>query len=314
MVSNRFRAVSTVADVSLALVIISAAVVMMGVFLQADPGTHEPMTADRSAETVAGMTVTARYNVSGVTEHSTTITPADTEIEWPTDSTAFARSRHDTMADLLAEAAIANATYGGKQPTVTDGPFEEAIDGRFRTRIGGADTNVHVTAIWRPYRGSSIEGIATAGPSPPVDADISSVTMTVPSGITLQNDVSTLHSRGEDRAEQLARRIVASQFPREEMVHSLESQGMARDIAVYRYYGFLDAVGTAADHDHTDDRDSLSRYAADPAELNEKIAIDASDSLADQMADEQRNFATDERFAGWLTIEDVEIVVRTWHA
>lgn len=307
MVTDEDRAISTVVDVSLALVMISAAVVLMAVHLQDDPGTHEPLTADRTAETVAGTTLSVTYDIEDVTDDNSVL-------DWPEDDRAYQRSRHGTAATLLAHAAVANAEYDGTRTTVTGENFEEAVDGALRTQIAGADTNVHVTAVWRPYEGSSIQGVATAGPQPPRDQDVSSATMTVPSGITLENDISTLHSLNADRrADQLANRIVYYHFPAEGTVHALESQGLRRQLTVYRYDGFLNVTGVADDYDHEDDDDPLSRKAADPHELNEEIATDADESLADLMEPEQRSFSSDERFAEWLTVDEVEIIVRTWN-
>lgn len=307
MVSDRERAISTVVDVSLALVMISAAVVLMAVYLQEDPETHEPLTADRTAETVAGTTLTVTYDIEAVTEDA----PG---LDWPSNDRAYQRSRHGTAATLLAHAAVANASYDGTRATVTAENFEDAIDGALRTRLAGADTNVHITAVWRPYQDSSIQGVATAGPRPPGDEDVSTATMTVPSGITLDRDATVLRATApEDRAEDLAEQIVDYHFPAEGTVHGLESQGMRRQVTLYRYYGFLNVVGSANEYDHGDDDDPLSRSSADPHELNEEIADDAPASLAERMEPEQRSFSSDERFAEWLTVDEVEIIVRTWN-
>lgn len=308
MVIGRGRAISTVVDVTLALVLISGAVVMMAVFLQDEGSTHEPLTADRTAETVAGMTLGVHYDIGEVTSDRT-------EIEWPSSDAAYQRSRHGTAATLLADAAVANATYDGEVTTITGEKFEEGVDGRFRTRIAGAETNAHLTAVWRPYEGSSIQGVATAGPRPPPDEDVSSVTLTVPSGITLPEDVSTLHSLDAvPRSQVLAYAIVRHHFPEEATIHGLESQGIRRAMTVYRYYGFLEVVDSAGDFDHEDDDDPLGRHGADQSALNDEIAVGSSDSLANTMAGEQRSFGSDdEAFDEWLTVDEVEIIVRTWN-
>lgn len=306
MVSD--RAISTVADVTLALVIVSAAVVMMAVFLQETPDTHEPVTADRTAETVAGMTLTVEYDV----RDAKGVPP---ELDWPDPGGGiYERAYHDTAAALLGDASVANATYDGRRPITTGDDFAEAVDGAVRTRLLGAETNVHLRAVWRPYEDASIEGYATAGPRPPPDEEVSTVTMTIPSGIEPNASIAELHGMSDrDRAEALADAIVAYHFPLEESTHGLESKGFQRKLTVYRYHGFLGVTGQTGEYEIDDEVGPLSRYEANVTELNQAIATDGTQSLATQMESEQRSFASAEAFEEWLTVDEVEITVRTWN-
>lgn len=66
------RAVSTVMDVALAMLLISASVLLLGVYLHdADHDSHDPTQADRVAETLGGSTLSVQYDVSAVddTDH-----------------------------------------------------------------------------------------------------------------------------------------------------------------------------------------------------------------------------------------------------
>jgi hypothetical protein len=217
--------------------------------------------------------------------------------------------------ELLATAAVANGTFDGDRVTRTGEIFEAAVDGAFRTRITGMETNVHVTAVWRPYERSSIRGIATAGPRPPEDADVTTATMTVSSGITLSTAPRKLHqATHRNRSILLAAAVVDQQFPIEQTFHSLESQGLRRKLTVNRYYNFLDVTCAGQPYDHEDDDSPLSRESADPWEVNRQLIWECPSSVGKQMVPEQQDFATEEAFREWLTIEDVEIIVKTWNA
>lgn len=175
------RGISTVIDVALALLFVSAAVMVLALYLDSDDTGHEPELADRTAETVAGTTVSAEYSLQSLEANDDT-GAFDAE-ELPPDVT-YDRVRHGPTAGVLADAAITNVHLDDDQLTHSGTVFEEAVDGATRNVLFEANSNAHVSAVWRPYESSSIEGQATTGPSPPTDRDVSSVTMTVPSGLS----------------------------------------------------------------------------------------------------------------------------------
>lgn len=318
------RAVSTVVDVGLALVMMSAGVAMIAVYVNQPPDLHEPQEADRTAEMVASTTLSVEYDIQDVESEP------EFDETWVEDDDAYNRVRHGTTAELLASAAVANATYFGTDATVTADAFEEAVDGRLRTSYTGSDVNVHIRAVWRPFPGSNVQGVATAGPRPPADEDVSSVTMTAPSGFNLRDDelsdmYSTYGSGGvKDQTEQeMAEAIVEGQFPVRQTQQALESQGMERQLTVYRYRKLAQAVGHSGpqfDPDEPADRSHVNRSGADAEDANDRLAnrLDEGSTVHTGIVGEGLDmdssaYESEDEFVEYVTVDEVELIIRTWN-
>ncbi len=189
------RAVSTVVDVALALLCITASVAIVGLYLadsstgpveldgQGDAtvvvsGDHDARSAAQVTETLAESTITVTYStdaVSGEDEFSEPVI---------TDATSYTRTDHGSPLGLLADAAIANHQIDGEPVLAYGEAFEEEVDWAIRQNLIGADQNIYVVAEWEPYDGAAFNGTATAGERPPPTADVSSTTTTVPSGFS----------------------------------------------------------------------------------------------------------------------------------
>lgn len=169
---GRDRAVSTVIDVTLALVFVSAAVMILAIHLDGDT-QPEPELADRTAETLAGTTVTVEYSLAG----------SDAVAGEGYSDAELQRVVHGPAAGMLGDAAVTNVSFDG-EPLTDVGPIlEEAVDGAVLDALAGGSDHFHAVAVWRPHAESSIRGEASAGRSVPVDADVSAVTLRVPSGV-----------------------------------------------------------------------------------------------------------------------------------
>lgn len=156
------RAVSTVVDVCLCLLLVSASVVTL---FAAPAAGDDPAagTADELASTLAGGTTTVRY-----------------------EGTAERRAVHGTYAGLLATAARTNRTPGTAARTnrtpKTGERFRAAVRNATRRLLSGDGWRGRVRATWRPYRGAGVTAVV-AGPSPPPGADVHAATTSVPSGL-----------------------------------------------------------------------------------------------------------------------------------
>jgi hypothetical protein len=146
------RAVSTVLDVCLCLLLVSASVLTL---LAAPVDGEDPAagTADELATTLAAGTTTVRY--SG-----------------PTGT----RAVHGTHAGLLATATRTNRT------PESGGRFRTAVRSAVRGVLDGDDWTARVRATWRPYEGADPTAVVV-GPTPPPDADVHAATTSVPSGL-----------------------------------------------------------------------------------------------------------------------------------
>lgn len=158
------RGVSTVLDVTLCLLLVSAAAVVL---------THpmaDPATTDRTVEETATLLGTTTAEVEY------TIPPGpetrSEDVAWVYD-----RHRHGTLAGLVARSAIANATLDGQQVTPTADPFQAGVRTELREVL---PARTSVTARWTPYPGAPLSGRFTVGQPPPAGAEVQSATLTVP--------------------------------------------------------------------------------------------------------------------------------------
>lgn len=187
------RGVSTVADVTLALLLLTASVLLVGSTLTDDrsdmrvsdrdgsgpivtDSEHDAPSADHTTETLSESTITVTYSLEDIRNEDEFSEPV------VTDATTYTRTDHGSPLGLLADAALANHQLDGEPVLAYGDTYEEAIDWAIRQNLLGAERNFYIIAEWEPYEGAAINGTATAGERPPATADVSSTTTTVPSG------------------------------------------------------------------------------------------------------------------------------------
>lgn len=334
------RAISTVMDVSIAMLLISASIVVIGLYLTSGTASHNPETADQTVQTLTASTVSVSYSVKAV-ETDDPAFPYDLEDEAIADDD-FNRVSHGPAAGHLADGAVTNVEIDDQQVTAEGEDFEDAVDGAIQGSLVGASHHARVIAVWEPYDGASISGTATAGRSPPPDTDLSSVTLTVPSGTDAIDDdelVTAFKQRPhyEPVAEIIARTIVEQYFPPAATQQTLEQQGVDRAVTVYRYEQFDAALdGEANFRDPSDEYSDLNRINADAVAANDQL-VDAlvpiiEADLADPDDPELRaeidtattQFHNDElthdeweravgrALAAAVSIDEVTLTVQTW--
>jgi len=187
------RAISTVLDVTVCLLLISAAV-----FVLALPITEPPPDrgADETAAVLSTTTVDLEYRLS-------------TEQFGAGDETDRKplRTRHGTLAGLAGRAALASLAVGGKQVAPETAGFREAVT----AKIGAATpARTFVTAHWEPYPGATVSGRIEAGPEPPEAADVQAATRRVPlPALAAEPDGATF----EAVAATVARSVVTAFVP-----------------------------------------------------------------------------------------------------
>ncbi|WP_328821370.1 DUF7284 family protein [Natronorubrum halalkaliphilum] len=195
--ADRDRGVSTVVDVALALLLITASVMIVGYALtetsDGGAGDHTDQIVpnddefgDRSAtqttEVLAESTIAVTYSLEDVRDEDEFSEPVITNAH------TYTRTDHGSPLGLLADAALTNHRIGGDPVLAYGQEYEEAVDWAIRHNLLGAERNFYVVAEWEPYDGAGINGTATAGERPPADADISSTSTTVSSGFSAIDD------------------------------------------------------------------------------------------------------------------------------
>lgn len=187
------RGISTAVDVSLALLLVSASVLLVGYHVAeretSDPtaghqshgaqvqGEFGPGSADRTTATLGTSTISVSYDVGAVTDEDAFSDPAVTTEQ------SYARTDHGSPLGMLADAAVASHQLDGEPVLAYADAYEEAIDWAIRHSLLGPDHSFYVVASWEPYDGAAINGTVTAGERPPETADVSSTTTTVDSGL-----------------------------------------------------------------------------------------------------------------------------------
>ncbi|MFC7141281.1 hypothetical protein ACFQMA_15755 [Halosimplex aquaticum] len=325
MIERRSRGVSTVVDVTFALLLVSASIGVLAITLTDDEPAHDPVQADRTAETLAAATKSVNYSVESV----------NGEPEFTNDGYDFERSTHGTLTGLLADAAVTNASFpdgGGSTAYAPDSStyltkvgddFEVAVDGAVRQALTSAGGDAHVVAVWRPYRDSDIEGRVEAGAEPPAGVDTSTATMTVPSKMPSLDEAEIERAFRLDQytgvSRLIAGAIVEGYFPPTETQLALEGNGLGRALTVYRYQRMAKLV----DHGGFNTDPSIggstarpvSRTQADAATANSQLQSRLQSTIHEELTTKypSPSSADPEEVASAVSVGEVKITVTTWN-
>ncbi|WP_436923067.1 DUF7284 family protein [Halosimplex amylolyticum] len=319
--SPRARGISTVVDVTFALLLVSASIAVLGVFLTDSERTHDPMEADRTAETLAATTKSLTYSLE----------PVRSEANFDHDSDFnYERSTHGTLTGLLADAAVTNAQFPDGGPSTAYDPdspthltkagenFDDAVDGAVRDALTSADGDAHVVAVWKPYHDSAIEGRVEAGADLPSGVDTSTATLTVPSKMPSLDEAELERAFRMDGytgvSRLIAEAIVEGYFPPTETQLALERDGFGRELVVYRYhrmaevtdYGDFDENPGVLTGDHP-----ISRTQADAASANSDLQAELQSMIRQELDDKYPRDA--ETIASAVSVGEVKITVTTWN-
>lgn len=175
------RAISTVVDTVLFLLLVSAAAVVV----IAPPAEPVDAPADEAAEVVATSTATVEY-----------------EFGW--EETVRQRAR-GTYAGLLARAAVANATLDGQHLAPAGPAFVASVREETAAVLGA---NVQISARWRPYPGAPVAGRVSVGPDPPPRADIHVARFRVPVTVPATEPERTYSGLGRGIARAVTRGVL----------------------------------------------------------------------------------------------------------
>lgn len=284
------RAVSTVVDVALALLLVTAAV---GVLVSAGTGTPPSPDAAPAAETLATTSVAVKYSLSPGARHG----PADRFGR--VDGPGFRRTARGTLVTLLADAAVGNLSVRGTQVTHSGEGFAAAT----RLAVANAtDRRTAVRATWAPYPGAPVSGVVRAGARPPANSTVGAVTVTVDSGCPAVGGEGHGGAHGFDAvARETARAIVRCQFPPRRTRLALAGDYPVDALVRHRYRRFAALLGAdlggaiASGHVH---------------DANARLTRPLADVLA---RDLRRRFDSPSAAAGAVDVTTVRVVVRRWH-
>lgn len=286
------RAVSTVVDVSLFLLLVGVAVLTL---LQAPPVTDDP-ASDRSHEV------------------ATVLASSTAEIEYPSDPNESPdRSVHGTRASLLADATVGNATVEGTG-IAPDAGFETAVADAVRPTLVGSNWRAEVVVEWWPYPAAHLSGEFRVGHAPPPGSDVSIASITVGSGVANATgdarDAATApdgeagesdqNEAGYDAvADVAAGSVVDVLFPPTQTRAALEDP-KTRNRTIDRYRTAGDAYGL--DLETPAARGEVER-------ANRKLRGAMAERMA---ADLRERFDSPEAAAEAIQVDRVQVTVRAW--
>ncbi|WP_158057582.1 DUF7284 family protein [Halorussus halophilus] len=290
------RAISTVLDVSLCLLLVAAsATTLAGVPLQKSGGSNA-----HSAEATATLVATNTASVSYALGENRTDGNVSTV--------------HDTLAGLLATVAVASSEVDADSEEValypeTDEFRENATQAVARgLRRSEVPSHVQVVARWKPYAGAAIRGRAVAGSTPPPRADVRAATFTVPSGFPTEraDAVTAAHADGYSGvAHVLARGLVAGWFPGNGT--ALRDDTALRNETAARYRRVAEAYDTSVE-------DGLSANvsrATDVSQANRNLVRALAADVEPRL---RERFDSPQAAARAVSVGRVSITVRTWSA
>lgn len=267
------RGVSTVLDVSLCVLLVGAAVLTLTTATSPAPDPSLGR-AEETASTLGTATATVEYPAGERTHTS-----------------------RGTLAGLLADAAVANASHGDREE------YRDAVGAAVEPAVGGRDWRGQVVSTWRPYRGADAGGRARVGADPPPDADVHAATLSVPSGLPPAREHARVAAQRDGYrgvAAAVARATVGGLFPPEETGRSLSGPG--RSLAMARYRALGDRYGVPVER-------ALERGG--PRRANERLRATMTDRIA---VDMRSAFDSPAAAADAVRVGTVRITVRGWAA
>jgi hypothetical protein len=289
------RAVSTLVDAAAFLLLVSAAV---GTLTLPAVAPDRAPAAGASAERLSTVTANPHYSLAPGARSANGSLVAFEHADGP----EFDRVAHGSVAALLADAAVGNATVDGREITHAGDDFEREV----RTAARDATTRrVRIRALWTPYPGAPVRGVVTAGPRPPPAARVGVATLALDSGMPAAGSRARSAARTdgyEGVARVVARATVRGLFPPGELRLALRGDSPVSGLARYRYL----RAGRLLDTDVRTPARSI-----EPGLANERL----SRALAGRIEGDLRDrFETPVAAARAVRVGEVRVVVRRWEA
>jgi hypothetical protein len=298
------------------MLVLAVAIGTVFVLAGDDDSPHDHVEADQTAEVVTGSTVNTSYSLEPVLSQARddpAILALEDSEDWDVADPKTRRIVHGTIAGQLADVAVANIRISGEHFTKTATDYERQLDETIQGRLLESDVHANLTAVWSLYDGSDVRGITRVGETPPPNENVSSTTITVPSGFRSLDSRLEGPSAGEsltyrDVARAVAGELVEGYLPAAASQRALEGTGLQRILTLNRYVQFARLAGTEVWD--VLDREHLERASADSQSANRTLVRTlAEDVLAEQLRAE---FDDPETAARSISLETVAITVRTW--
>ncbi|WP_424019762.1 DUF7284 family protein [Halorientalis pallida] len=296
------RAISTVLDTALFLLLVGVAVGTLALVTSAPPPASAD-AADGVADTLTTSAATVHYTLApGARQASSRV------VDFPiTEGVAFQRTAHGTLASHLSTAALGSLAVNGKRVTRTRADYQRAVANATRNLTRGRTHLAQIRARWEPYPGAPIRGTYTVGPTPPPDETVHAETVVVASGLPSARGPARRAAAGnrtnatfERVGAVVARRIVRGLFPPDRTRSALLGDYPVEGLVTYRYERLGRLLGASVTH---------PAVADNATKANDRLATALGERLA---ADMHSRFRSPRDAADAVAVGEVRITVRTW--
>lgn len=291
------RAVSTVLDVAVCLLLVSAAVATLAGAPRPSPDPATTAAAE-TAGVLGSTTATVNYSLAP------DVRGIDGDPAFPvTEGPAFERSANGTLAGLLAAAAVANLTVDGESVSPIGDAFGAAVRNATGTLLSGPGWRGQVVAVWRPYRGAHLVGRLVVGPAPPPAADVYVARLPVSVGYPDVQEEAIAAARDggfAGVAAAVAGGIVDGRFPSTQVRSQLQGPYPEARLAECRYERFASQYGVTA---------SAALDVLDVERIDQRLRTAVASEVE---ADLRTSFETPGAAANAVQVGTVTVTVRTW--
>ncbi len=271
------RAISTVVDVTIFLLFVSAAVAVLTVAPGPD---REPVAVDDRAALLASTTADVEYTLR-----------------------ASNRSAHGTVASLLARGAVANATIDGRPLSAGEDDYLDEVSNATHRTLGPAN-RTQVLVRWEPYRDAPVRGTVRVGADPPPGRDVTVATISVPAPVAAGVDSGDIRSTDgfHGVASVAARATAAALLPSGHAELPSGRESPASVVGAARLGTLADATGVSVDQ-------PLARGNVSAA--RERVVAGLT---ARYERDMRKQFDTPRAAADAVSAGTVRITVRRWES
>lgn len=283
-------------DACLCLLLITAAGITVTSVPQPESETDR---ADAVAETLAATTVTVDYSLRPVPAGSSNGSSSDDD---PTAAgPEYERTTHDTLALLLARAAVRTVRVGDAPLTRTNAGFAAAVREVVRDRL---PARTQVVVSFQPYPGAHLGRELRIGPTPPPNADVHAATVRPPSGVDSPKASNTTVKQAgfTGLGRGVADALVTGLFPPEKGRLALAGDPPVDRLVRHRY-------ARASSYYGVQTRDAVGE--GDIRTANERIATAMTEQVASEL---QNRFDSPEDATDALRLDTVNVAIRTWSA
>lgn len=277
------RAISTVVDVAVFLLFVSAAVAVLTI----PPTAPPPPDVGAVASTLGTVTLTVDYPVA------LTVDTGDGR-ERLTDR----RKSNGTAARLLATAAVTDAAFGASVPVHAG--YRRALHSRLRQLLRGFHQTVRVQGRWVPYRGAPLAGSVAIGPRPPDRVGVATLDVAAPLPTTRPAARAAASQGFTAVARTVATTTVRGTVPPRRIRLALQGGGLGRALALGRYRTLAEGLSVDV---------SAALAAGNVEAANRQLVAALTERFA---ADMRRRFASPAAAAEAVTVGRVRLVVRGW--